>query len=231
MDDTIASKTEIRRVAKLLQANQLIISPNRSYESFNVLQYKKCSFGANLDDAFIYTKQSKVKKIIAENTKFEMKNMPEDGWTVSLNPEECGCILWRKNGTCAHVLAVKIKRNEAFTNFKPVKNVLKNRHHSISNYQARKKAANVIFNLGRPKTQSKALVVDNHERKKQRCSNCGKIGHNVRRCDVKKGYIQTASQSDVADYNSCDSFTSSSGSSFKYFSVSKEHSAFGGNIA
>ena len=74
--------------------------------------------------------------------KVEMRNMPEEGWTASINPNQCQCLLYYKNGICVHILALLMRHNIQFNYWTPPKRMLVNQFQQRASTRAATRARN-----------------------------------------------------------------------------------------
>jgi hypothetical protein len=102
--------------------------------------------------------------LVMKNLRYELLDMPENGWEVNVVDGTCGCIINFKDGCCVHVLVAKMNQRIEFNGWKPPLLVLVNRRHQRRGTRivnAASRGANVAMRgPGRPRQIGNAYNIE-----------------------------------------------------------------------
>jgi hypothetical protein len=132
-DSGVASRKTVQRALKMTLDKSLIVDT----ASNRCIQLEQRLIGVQADEMEVendveqggedYVNYHRLDMVLSKLQRYELMDMPEEGWQVNADDWSCGCRIYLKDGSCVHTSAVKIANNvEQLYLVKP-RNILINR--------------------------------------------------------------------------------------------------------
>ena len=91
---------------------------------------------------------TKLLQEIGRYQRFELRDMPENGWVVDVDERSCACLFWYKRGNCVHVVAALMRNRIAFNGYTVPVLMMVNQHFQRSVSRANNRAARIARGRG-----------------------------------------------------------------------------------